>query len=49
MLNPYVESLGGFIPPIAQTKGPAKRKKSSDCRDDPFIYGPVRAFSRIFP
>ena len=43
------EPLGGFDPPIAQTKGPVKRKSSAHFRLDPSLCGTVRSFSRFFP
>ena len=42
------EQLGGFDPPIAQTKGPVKREKLVHYRLNPSICGTVREFSSIF-
>ena len=45
-----IEPLGGFDPPMAQSKGVAKKNILSHFQHDPPLYGTVRrAFSRIFP
>ena len=44
----WFKQLGGFNPPVAQTKGPVERKSSSHFQLDPSFFGTVRAFSRIF-
>ena len=40
------ESLSGFDPPIAQTRGPVERNISLHQQLDPFVCGTVRTFSR---
>ena len=43
-----IEPLGGFDPPMAQSKGVAKKNILSHFQHDPPLCGTVRAFSRIF-